>query len=95
MKLSNAFFVVAFAFLLTACSEQKSEDHEQASAGGDHSESTVVTLNRQQLSHIHLETAEVNESAAPITMTLPGKVMLNERRRSSPPRRISPSAREW
>lgn len=89
MKSSNAFLVVAFALLLTACSEQKSEDHEQASAGGDHSESTVVTLNRQQLSHIHLETAMVEESAAPIVMTLPGKVMLNERRRAEITARLS------
>ncbi|NUM76584.1 efflux RND transporter periplasmic adaptor subunit [candidate division KSB1 bacterium] len=82
MQLSNTFFVVVFAFVLTACSKQKSEEHEQASAEDHGAESTVVTLNRQQLSHIRLETAPVEENATPIVMTLPGKVMLNERRRA-------------
>ena len=89
MKLSNAFFVVAFALVLTACNEQKSEKHEQASAE-DHAENaTVVTLTTQQLSNIRLEIARVKESSVPISLTLPGKVMLNERRRAGITARLS------
>jgi RND family efflux transporter MFP subunit len=42
----------------------------------------MVTLTEHQRFHIRLETAEVKESSVPIPLTLPGKVMLNERRRA-------------
>lgn len=89
MKLSKAFFVVAFALLLPACSGQKSEEHEQAPAE-DHAENAMaVALTTQQLSNIRLEIAPVKESSVPISLTLPGKVMLNERRRTEITARLS------
>jgi Cu(I)/Ag(I) efflux system membrane fusion protein len=48
-----------------------------------------VTLTKHQLFHIRLETAEVKESSVPIPLTLPGKVMLNERRRAEITARLS------
>jgi len=41
-----------------------------------------VTLTRNQLFHIRLETAEVRETSVPIPLTLAGKVILNERGRA-------------
>lgn len=71
------------AIALWACNQPESEEHPHQAAEAHEENATVVTLTKHQLFHIHLETAEVNESSAPIPLTLPGKVMLNERRRAA------------
>ncbi len=77
------FAFIFFAFALAACNKPAIEDHPHEAAQ-EHEENTgVVTLTKHQLFHIHLETAEVNESSVPIPLTLPGKVMLNEKRRAA------------
>jgi len=71
------------AIALWACHKPEPEEHPHQAAEPHEENATVVTLTKHQLFHIHLETAEVNESSAPIPLTLPGKVMLNERRRAA------------
>jgi Cu(I)/Ag(I) efflux system membrane fusion protein len=75
-------FPALLALALVGCGGRETEEHPHAAAENHAENATVVTLTKQQLSNIRLEIAEVNESAAPIVMTLPGKVMLNERRRT-------------
>lgn len=74
---------VFFVFALVACNKPATEEHPHQPAATHDENAAVVTLTRHQLFHIHLETAEVRESSAPIPLTLPGKVMLNERRRAA------------
>src|SRR5574342_130073 len=76
------FAFTFFAFALVACNKSETEEHPHQAAEPHDENATVVTLTKHQLFHIHLETAEVNESSVPIPLTLPGKVMLNERRRA-------------
>jgi len=71
-----------FAFALLACTKPAPEEHPHQAAETHDENTGVVTLTKHQLFHIHLETAEVNESSVPIPLTLTGKVMLNERRRA-------------
>lgn len=74
------FFLALLA--LVGCGGRETEEHPHETAA-DHAENaTVVTLTKQQLSNIRLEIAPVTENATPIVMTLPAKVMLNERRRT-------------
>jgi Cu(I)/Ag(I) efflux system membrane fusion protein len=75
------FTFTLFTLLLAACNKQEPEEHPHEAAAHDEN-ATTVTLTKHQLFHIHLETAEVNESSVPIPLTLPGKVTLNERRRA-------------
>src|SRR5574341_507628 len=78
LKFTFAFFALA----LVACHRQEPEEHVHQAAENHDKSATVVTLTKHQLFHIRLETAEVNESSVPIPLTLPGKVMRNERRRA-------------
>lgn len=79
----SRLFLVALLVAATSCDGRKTEDHPHRAAEPHDDNATVVTLTKHQLFHIHLETAEVNESSVPIPLTLPGKVMLNERRRAA------------
>jgi hypothetical protein len=72
------FAFVFFVFELLACNKPATAVHPYQAAES----AAVVTLTKHQLFHIHLETAEVKESAVPIPLTLPDKIMLNERRRA-------------
>lgn len=74
-------FVLVFA--LAACNKPTPEEHPHQAAENHDENADVVTLTKHQLFHIHLETAEVNESSVPIPLTLSGKVALNERRRAA------------
>jgi Cu(I)/Ag(I) efflux system membrane fusion protein len=81
----NRIINFAFVFLslaLMSCSDRKTEEHPHEAAEAHHENETTVTLTEHQRFHTRLETAEVNESSVPIPLTLPGKVMLNERRRA-------------
>jgi len=83
------FFLTLLALALVGCGGRETEEHPHAAAE-DHAENaTVVTLTTQQLSNIRLEIALVKESSVPISLTLPGKVMLNERRRAEITARLS------
>jgi Cu(I)/Ag(I) efflux system membrane fusion protein len=76
----SAFLLIALA--LMACSKKEAEEHPHKAAEEHHENETTVTLTEHQRFHIRLETAEVKESSVPIPLTLPGKVILNERRRA-------------
>jgi len=79
LKFAFAFF----AFALVACNKPAPEEHPHQAAETHDENAAVVSLTKHQLFHIHLEIAEVNESSVPIPLTLPGKVMLNEKRRAA------------
>jgi RND family efflux transporter MFP subunit len=74
--------VLFIAIVLIACNKKETEEHPHESADEHAENKTIVTLTKHQRFHIRLETAEVKESSAPIPLTLPGKVMLNERRQT-------------
>lgn len=76
------YILLFIAITIAACTKPKTEEHPHETAESHDANATVVTLTKHQLFHIHLETAEVKESSVPIPLTLPGKVMLNERRRA-------------
>jgi len=82
MKRILKFVLVFTIFALLACHQPATDDHPHEAAESHEANASVVTLTKHQLFHIHLETAEVNESSVPIPLTLTGKVMLNERRRA-------------
>lgn len=73
--------VLMAAMVLAACGSRETADHPHESPEEHDENAAVVTLTRHQLFHIRLETAEVTESSLPIPLTLPGKLVLNERRR--------------
>lgn len=79
----SELFLVALLVGATSCDGRKTEEHPHQAAAPHDENATVVTLTKHQLFHIHLETTEVNESSVPIPLALPGKVMLNERRRAA------------
>ncbi|MCL4703689.1 efflux RND transporter periplasmic adaptor subunit [bacterium] len=79
----NRILKFAFVFALVACHKPATDEHPHQAAETHDENAAVVTLTKHQLFHIHLETAEVNESSVPIPLTLTGKVMLNERRRAA------------
>jgi Cu(I)/Ag(I) efflux system membrane fusion protein len=88
----NRIFQYALLFTavtLAACHKPTPEEHPHEAAENHDENATVVTLTKHQLFHIRLETAEVKESSVPIPLTLPGKVMLNERRRAEITARLS------
>lgn len=89
MKRLINFVAVIWAFTFAACSKPETEEHPHEAAEAHVENATVVNLTKHQLFHIHLETAEVKESSVPIPLTLPGKVMLNERRRAEITARLS------
>jgi Cu(I)/Ag(I) efflux system membrane fusion protein len=89
MNRIRTFALVFVIFVFVSCSKRETEEYPH-DAAKDHAENaTVVTLTKHQLFHIRLETAEVKESSVPIPLTLPGKVMLNERRRAEITARLS------
>ncbi len=83
MNQALRYILLFVAIALWACNQPEPEEHPHQAAELHEENATVVTLTKHQLFHIHLETAEVNESSAPIPLTLPGKVVLNERRRAA------------
>lgn len=82
MNRTLKFAAVILAFAFVACTKPKTDEHPHEAAENHEADATIVTLTKHQLFHIHLETAEVNESSVPIPLTLTGKVMLNDRRRA-------------
>ncbi len=83
----SAFLLIALA--LVACNKKETEEHPHEAAEEHRENETTVTLTEHQRFHIRLEPAEVKESSVPIPLTLPGKVMLNERRRTEITARLS------
>ena len=83
----SAFLLIALA--LMACSKKETEEHPHEAAEEHAENETIVTLTEHQRFHIRLEIALVKESSVPISLTLPGKVMLNERRRTEITARLS------
>ncbi len=79
----SKLFLVSLLVGATSCDGRKTEEHPHQAAETHDENTAIVKLTRHQLFHIRLETAEVKESSVPIPLTLPGKVMLNERRRAA------------
>ncbi len=84
---SKLFLVIALT--LFGCNDHKTAEHPHQAAKEHDENATMVALTRHQLFHIRLEIAEVKESTVPIPLTLPGKVMLNERRRAQSTARLA------
>lgn len=81
MNIKQVMRTVAVIWHLTsvARTNDQVDEHLHRAAETHEEQVSVMALTKHQLFHIHLETAEVNESFVPIPVTLSGKVALNER----------------
>jgi Cu(I)/Ag(I) efflux system membrane fusion protein len=82
--MNRKYILLFVAAAFVACTKPQTDEHPHEAAESHEANAAVVTLTKHQLFHIHLETAEVKEipHGGTIPLTLPGKVMLNERRRA-------------
>jgi RND family efflux transporter MFP subunit len=79
MKQGIVTVILFCLILLVGCGEKKTEEQKMQSDEPQKEESKTLTLSRDQLAQIDLETAAVALKSIPIPLTFPAKVMLNDR----------------